>query len=120
MLCPKTSRWLLPSVFAVIILSFLSATAFVHWQLRAIGQCGIDITYAAVGLDITCTLIAIAGALFLRRTIRAHDQLIDSHRQSEEVRALELERFAGRVAHDILSPLGTVAFALELSNGPAA
>lgn len=69
-------------------------------------------TAIAVGLDIVCTLIAIAGALVLRR-------VISERRRFEEERAAELEAFAGRVAHDILGPLNTVSFALELSEHPA-
>lgn len=69
----------------------------------------------AVGLDVACTAIAIIGALFLRRVVRMHDALLDRHRELQEQRTTELEQFAGRIAHDIMSPLGTVAIALELA-----
>lgn len=75
-------------------------------------------TYAAFGLDVVATAIAIAGAVMLRRVIRDHADLVERHRRLEEERACELEQFAGRVAHDILSPLGAVSFSLQLMNQP--
>jgi signal transduction histidine kinase len=74
--------------------------------------------YAAIALDILCTAIAICGAILLRRTVRKHDALLERHRMLEAERASELEQFAGRVAHDILSPLSTVGLALELARRP--
>lgn len=73
-------------------------------------------TYAAFGLDALATVIAITGAVMLRRMIRDHAELVERHRELEGVRAFELEQFAGRVAHDILSPLGAVSFALQLAS----
>jgi signal transduction histidine kinase len=64
-------------------------------------------TVLAVILDVVCVLIAIGGALFVRKVLR-----------DQETRADELEAFAGRVAHDILGPLNTASFALELSAHP--
>lgn len=61
----------------------------------------------ALGLDLVCTLIALSGAFFVHRLLRAD-------RDARESRARELEDFAGRVAHDILSPLGAISFALDL------
>lgn len=72
----------------------------------------------AVGLDVLCTGIAIAGALLLRRIVHDHESLLERHLRSQEERASELEQFAGRVAHDILSPLSTVGFALQLAAQP--
>lgn len=72
----------------------------------------------AVGLDVVCTAIAVAGAMLLRRIVREHESLIERHLALQEERASELEQFAGRVAHDILSPLSTVGLALELAAEP--
>lgn len=92
-----------------------------HTQELAAGISDVRIrtTLVAVGLDIVCTMIAIAGALVLRRVIRDHDALHERHRVLEEERASELEAFSSRVAHDILGPLNTVSFALELVEKPA-
>ncbi|MBX3208341.1 MAG: sensor histidine kinase [Labilithrix sp.] len=75
-------------------------------------------TYAAFGLDALATVIAVAGAVMLRGVIRDHAALVERHRALEGERASELEQFAGRVAHDILSPLGAVSFALQLASQP--
>jgi signal transduction histidine kinase len=74
--------------------------------------------YLALGLDVICAAIAVGGALLLRRMVNAHSALEERHRRLEADRALELEQFAGRAAHDILSPLGTVRFALQLAARP--
>lgn len=65
-------------------------------------------TLLAIVLDLTCVVIAVGGALLIRRLVR-----------EQEARADELEAFAGRVAHDILGPLNTVSFALELAAHPS-
>lgn len=67
----------------------------------------------AFGLDIVCALITIGAAIVLRRVMRAHEGLVHDHSRLLEERASELEQFAGRVAHDILSPLSAVGLALD-------
>jgi signal transduction histidine kinase len=64
-------------------------------------------TLLAGVLDVACAFLAIGGALFVRKVMR-----------EQEARANELEAFASRVAHDILGPLNTVSFALELTSHP--
>jgi signal transduction histidine kinase len=81
-------------------------------QLRARGLA------IAIGLDIICTSIAFAGAMLLRRIVREHESLLERHLAMQKGRAVELEQFAGRVAHDILGPLSTVGFALQLVTEP--
>jgi signal transduction histidine kinase len=71
--------------------------------------------YATATLDLVCTAIAIAAAVLLRKMARAHEVLTDSHRALQEARTSELDQFAGRVAHDVLSPLNTVALALDVA-----
>lgn len=66
----------------------------------------------AFALDAFCALITFAGGFVLYRALRAHDELATRHEQLLEDRASELEQFAGRIAHDILSPLATVGMAL--------
>lgn len=73
----------------------------------------------AFGLDAACALVTVAGAITLRRAMRAHAELEQRHRRLLEERASELEHFAGTVAHDILSPLGVVGFSLQLAGRPA-
>ena len=71
---------------------------------------------AAVALALLCVGIATAGAIGLRRVMRRHGELMDRHRELVEARASELEQFAGRIAHDILSPLGVVGLAFQIGD----
>lgn len=67
-----------------------------------------------VELDALSTLIALVAVIFAFRATRRHDQLLGEHNALLATRVTELDRFAGRVAHDVLSPLGTVAVGLSL------
>jgi len=67
-----------------------------------------------VELDALSTLIAIAAVAFAFRATRRHDRLVSAHHALLADRVLELDRFTGRVAHDVLSPLGTIAAGLSL------
>src|SRR5262249_13151772 len=71
-----------------------------------------------LALDALCVLLTLgAGALVGRAMIR-QSKLVATHRKLLEERAGDLEQFAGRVAHDIVSPLSTVALALSMSDRP--
>jgi signal transduction histidine kinase len=59
-------------------------------------------------LDVLCALFAAMAAL-------AAVRLVDRYVQVTEQRLSELDYFAGRVAHDIRSPLAAVGLALELA-----
>lgn len=62
------------------------------------------------------TFVAAAVAITLTaRAIRRAEAIAEQGRLSLERRAEELEAFAGRVAHDLLSPLMTVGLALDLA-----
>ncbi len=63
-----------------------------------------DILLSAVGL-LTALLSTLLAARVVRRNVRR-----------QTVRADELEMFAGRVAHDLLSPLTSVGLALEVAS----
>lgn len=68
----------------------------------------------AFGLDaLSIGLTGVALALSLR-VLRRYTGLRESHQQLLERRAEELELFSGRVAHDILSPLQSVALFTRL------
>ena len=67
-----------------------------------------------VELDALSTAIALATVVFAFRATRRHDQLKDELNALLTSRVTELDRFAGRVAHDVLSPLGAVTAALAL------
>jgi signal transduction histidine kinase len=60
----------------------------------------------ALGLDGLSVLLTISAALLVLRFFRRYARLV-------EQRAEELELFASRVAHDVLSPLGAASLALS-------
>jgi len=62
-----------------------------------------------------CVAITAIGAVGLTRVMRQNSELTEAHQRLLETRASELEQFAGRVAHDILSPLSVVGLALRTS-----
>ena len=73
-----------------------------------------DLRAAAVPIALTFAAAALTLALTYRAVRRA-EALAARSLDSLERRAEELESFAGRVAHDLLSPLMSVALALELA-----
>ena len=81
-------------------------------QIRALRH---RATILALVLAVVCVVIAVGGAVLIRRLNLAHLQLIERHRRLTEEKASELEGFADRVAHDILSPLNAIGFALDLA-----
>ncbi|MCC7418539.1 MAG: MCP four helix bundle domain-containing protein [Acidobacteria bacterium] len=70
-------------------------------------------------LDFLATLVAAATALVAFRAARDHDRLLRSHGALLADRVAELDAFAGRIAHDVLSPLDTVGFGLALASRSA-
>jgi len=65
-------------------------------------------------LDALATAIAAFTAVIAFRTARNHERLLRRHNELLTDRVTELDRFAVRAAHDILSPLDTVAVGLAL------
>jgi len=60
-------------------------------------------------------LLAVVVAWQLHRQSWTRRALFDAHTKSLEMRAAELEQFAGRVAHDIRNPLSAARMAAELA-----
>jgi signal transduction histidine kinase len=65
-------------------------------------------------LDVLATVIAGISAVFAFRAAEDHEALLQRHNALLTERVFELDRFAGRAAHDILSPLNTVSVGLAL------
>jgi signal transduction histidine kinase len=65
-------------------------------------------------LDALATAIAAFTALIAFRAAQEHDRLLQRHNALLTDRVAELDRFAGRAAHDILSPLNTIGVGLAL------
>jgi signal transduction histidine kinase len=62
----------------------------------------------AIGLDAISVLLALFTASLMIRVVRRYTRLV-------EIRAEELELFAGRVAHDVIGPLGSASLALDVA-----
>ena len=71
-------------------------------------------------LDAASVLLAVAAAWLTLRTVRKYTTSLESQQLILSRRADELEEFAGRVAHDVLSPLSTVSLSLDLAERSAA
>lgn len=67
-------------------------------------------------LDLLAIGVALVSAAIAVRSSREHDRLLQMHHALLEERITDLDRFAGRVAHDILSPLNAVGVALALAS----
>lgn len=67
-----------------------------------------------ISLDGGATAVALIGLVAAYRASRSHDMLLRDHNALLAARVRELDGFAGRVAHDVLSPLGTVSAGLSL------
>src|SRR5690606_11457392 len=70
--------------------------------------------WLANGLSALCVVLGAAGAVLLHRQSRHRRLMVQRYAEALEIRAAELEQFAGRVAHDIRNPLGTVQMSAEL------
>ena len=65
-------------------------------------------------LNLLWASLALAGGVVAAVLVRRHQRVVERLRRVERARASELEQFAGRVAHDILSPLAPVSPGLQV------
>jgi signal transduction histidine kinase len=68
----------------------------------------------AVTLDAVAVLLTGFAAMLVLRALRRAERKREAHNQLLAARANELEQFAGRVAHDILSPLGAAGLVFSV------
>ncbi len=68
----------------------------------------------AYALDAVSVLLSGLAYLFAIRAVSSNTKLLRRHNQLLSERAGELEQFAGRVAHDIRSPIATAAVSLSI------
>jgi len=81
---------------------------------REVRSVRLETLHMIIVLDGLSTAIAVLAVVVAYRASRRHDELIVQHNALLTARVTELDRFAGRVAHDVLSPLGTISSALAL------
>jgi signal transduction histidine kinase len=67
-----------------------------------------EATSVGISLHVLSAIVAAVAGFLLLRLVRRYAHLT-------QLRATELEHFAGRVAHDIRSPLGSLGLTLELT-----
>jgi signal transduction histidine kinase len=65
-------------------------------------------------LNLLWASLALVGGVVAAVLVRRHQRVVEQLRRVEQARASELEQFAGRVAHDILSPLAPVLPGLQV------
>jgi signal transduction histidine kinase len=104
---PATER--LDEILMHLVQSHADRGAYLARRIERLGRESIAL---AVGLDATSLLLALFTALMVVRVVRRYTELI-------ERRAEELELFAGRVAHDVLGPLGAASLALDVAAADA-
>ena len=66
------------------------------------------------GLNVLAAALAALAFMLLRRTLHRQADLAAAQAALVERRADELDAFAGRVAHDLMNPIGAAAMALQL------
>jgi signal transduction histidine kinase len=71
-------------------------------------------------LNILCGVFSLLAGTLAWRAMRRQAQLVAAHVRLTEGRAEELEAFAGRVAHDIVNPLGTAMLGVDIAQRLAA
>ena len=67
-----------------------------------------------LSLDLVCVVFAIGAGMLVVRAMRRATTLEQAHSSLLSARADELEQFAKRVAHDLLSPLAALSFSIGL------
>jgi signal transduction histidine kinase len=94
------------------LIEFNAARA--HLLARHIEATRHDAAWTAIGFDLICAVLAgVVGALTWR-TVRYYMVTLEAQKGLLQARATELEAFAGRVAHDVLNPMGVVSLVLDI------
>ena len=70
----------------------------------------------ALGLDGMGVLMAVAAAAWSLGVARAHGRAVRACSELAERRAEELDQFAGRMAHDVRTPLSVVGISLSMAD----
>jgi signal transduction histidine kinase len=84
-----------------------------HAQAIRIGEIRANALRTAFRLELACVGLACVAALFALRAVRQQRRAEAAHADLLQARADELEIFAKRVAHDLLSPLSALSFTLS-------
>jgi signal transduction histidine kinase len=99
---------------AAILAAMTSAAQDATALARRIESTRSNSTRIAFVLNLLCAAAAIFAAVALSRVVRSYAKVVESRNELLAERAEELEAFAGRVAHDIVNPLGSIKLGLDL------
>ncbi len=102
---------------AEVVAESLSRGIDINVAAAATGAANIRMTrrrglWWAIGLDGAGTILAGFAAFLSVRAARAHARATRSYQRAAEERAAELDKFAGRMAHDVRTPLTALTLTL--------
>jgi signal transduction histidine kinase len=95
------------------------STAEARTRIAHISQIRRSASHAALWMGGFSLCLGALAAFWVTLVFRRHASLARAHSVLIERRADELERFAERVAHDLLSPLSALVFCLSAFQRPA-
>ena len=111
---PKTVWLAAPfSVLGAAVASFTLTPLWLQHRAVELTEPSARWLHLANELNLAWALFAGAGGLLAAWLVRRHQRLSEEARKVDRERAHELEQFAGRVAHDIVSPLGPVSVGVQ-------
>lgn len=80
-------------------------------RIKAARQKGEWVGY---GVSTSLALLTLLAGVLVHRQVRGQRALVEARAEMQNQRAIELETFAGRAAHDILNPVSATQLALSL------
>jgi len=83
-----------------------------HVVAKRIADLRRNAGFTALALDALSVLLAVFAGFMATRALGNYTRLLRAHSAVVERRADELEQFAARVAHDLLSPLSALTYCL--------
>lgn len=86
----------------------------VEEMAKRMKQMRSETTHLAYLLDLAVLVLGGVGFVIALRAVRRYDAVLEASSRVMERRVQELELFAGRVAHDVMSPLQPVSLFLYL------
>jgi len=112
----RRNLWL-AAPFLVLAIAVTTFTVTPLWIQHRAAELS-EPAYAALAssvpaLNLVWAGFAAVGGFFAALLVRRHHRLAEEARQRDRERAHELDQFAGRVAHDIVSPLGPVSVGVQ-------
>ena len=99
---------------SAVLTTVNSDTAEAEQMAKSVRSVRVVTLRTVIALDAGSALVAALAVVLAFRASRAHDALLNRHASVLSARVAELDTFAGRIAHDVLNPLGVIAAGLSL------